>query len=180
MLLAGVGTLLRHEVAGYQGILIAFFLGSAIGVPLACLMPMTAVPHWAALSHALGALAAAPIGTAEYYKHTPHGSVMVGLANGILLGFLTFTGSLMAFGKHQELLPGRPLAYRGQDPINLTILGLAALAGARLAIHPGQSWMFPIFMAVDRHVPRDEPLVHERAARRGRHPLRHAVRDGGR
>jgi H+-translocating NAD(P) transhydrogenase subunit beta len=148
MLLAIVGTLLRHDVISYQGILIAFFLGSAIGVPLAYLMPMTAVPQRTALSHAFGALAAALIGTAEYYKHTPHGLVMVALATEILLGFLTFTGSLMAFGKLQELLPGRPITYRGQNPINLTILGLAALFGVLLVIHPEQTWIFPIFMAL--------------------------------
>jgi NAD(P) transhydrogenase subunit beta len=109
---------------------------------------MTAVPQRTALSHAFGALAAALIGTAEYYKHTPHGLVMVALATEALLGFLTFTGSLMAFGKLQELLPGRPLTYRGQNPINLTILGLAVLFGVRLVIHPEQTWMFPIFMAL--------------------------------
>ena len=71
MLLAVVGTLLRFEVVEYQWILIAFFLGSAIGVPLAYLMPMTAVPQRTAISHAFGALASALIGTAEYYRHTP-------------------------------------------------------------------------------------------------------------
>ena len=74
MLLAVVGTLLRFEVVEYQWILIAFFLGSAIGVPLAYLMPMTAVPQRTAISHAFGALASALIGTAEYYRHIPaHG-----------------------------------------------------------------------------------------------------------
>ena len=68
MLLAVVGTLLRFEVVEYQWILIAFFLGSAIGVPLAYLMPMTAVPQRTAISHAFGALASALIGTAEYYQ----------------------------------------------------------------------------------------------------------------
>src|SRR5580658_10084066 len=76
MLLAVVGTLLRAEVVTYQWILIAFFLGSAIGVPLAYLMPMTAVPQRTAISHAFGAVAAALIGTAEYYKETPHGFTM--------------------------------------------------------------------------------------------------------
>src|SRR5215831_21419991 len=68
MLLAVVGTLLRHEVVNYQWILIAFFIGSAIGVPLAYLMPMTAVPQRTAFSHACGALASALIGTAEFYQ----------------------------------------------------------------------------------------------------------------
>src|SRR5277367_3165475 len=68
MLLAVVGTLLRAVVVTYQWILIAFFLGSAVGIPLAYLMPMTAVPQRTAISHSFSALASALIGTAEYYR----------------------------------------------------------------------------------------------------------------
>src|SRR2546421_10521392 len=68
MLLAVIGTLLRFEVVTYQWIFIAFFLGSAIGVPIAYMMPMTAVPQRTAFSHACGALASALIGSAEYYR----------------------------------------------------------------------------------------------------------------
>src|SRR5947199_4049302 len=71
MLLAVIGTLLRYEVVNYQWIFIAFFLGLAVGVPIAYLTPMTAVPQRTAISHAFGALAAALIGTAEYYRHPP-------------------------------------------------------------------------------------------------------------
>ena len=65
----------RHAAAAttssdYQWIVVAFVIGSAIGVPLAYLMPMTAVPQRTALSHAFGALAAALVGTAEYYQRT--------------------------------------------------------------------------------------------------------------
>src|SRR6266404_8847035 len=79
MLLAVVGTLLRREVVSYEWILIAFFIGSAIGVPLAYLMPMTAVPQRTAFSHAFGALAVALIGTAEYYKGNQDTFTMVAL-----------------------------------------------------------------------------------------------------
>src|SRR5580700_5415933 len=68
MLLAVIGTLLRPEVVEYRWILIGLGIGSAIGAPLAYLMPMTAVPQLTALSHAFGALASALIGTAEFYK----------------------------------------------------------------------------------------------------------------
>src|SRR6476469_3400859 len=85
MLLAVTGTLLRFEVVEYQWIFIAFFLGSAIGVPLAYLMPMTAVPQRTAVSHAFGALASALIGTAEYYRHTPNHITMIALTLEILL-----------------------------------------------------------------------------------------------
>jgi NAD(P) transhydrogenase subunit beta len=148
MLLAIVGTLVRHDVVDYQWIMIAFLIGSAVGVPLAYLMPMTAVPQRTALSHAFGALAAALIGTAEYYRHTPHGFVMGALVLETLLGFLTFTGSLMAFGKLQEILPTRPIVYRNQNIINLTLLGVAVALGVALIISPEQTWMFPIFIGL--------------------------------
>ena len=136
MLLAVVGTLLRFEVVSYQWIFIAFFIGSAVGVPLAYLMPMTAVPQRTALSHAFGALASALIGTAEYYRETPHGFVMVALVLETLLGFLTFTASLMAFGKLQEVLPTRPITFKGQNIVNLGILAAAVVLGIILIISP--------------------------------------------
>jgi NAD(P) transhydrogenase subunit beta len=145
MLLAVVGTLLRHDVVDYQWIFVAFLLGSAVGVPLAYLMPMTAVPQRTALSHAFGALAAAFIGTAEYYSHTPHGFTMVALVIEILLGYLTFTGSLMAFGKLQEILPGRPIVYKGQNVVNLSLFAAAVLLGLYLIVNPEATWAFPIF-----------------------------------
>ena len=148
MLLAVVGTLLRFEVVNYQWIFIAFFIGSAVGVPLAYLMPMTAVPQRTALSHAFGALASALIGTAEYYRETPHGFVMVALVLETLLGFLTFTASLMAFGKLQEVLPTRPITFRGQNFVNLGILGAAVVLGIVLIISPESTYLFPIFMSL--------------------------------
>ena len=148
MLLAVVGTLLRFEVVEYQWILVAFFLGSAIGVPLAYLMPMTAVPQRTAISHAFGALASALIGTAEYYRHTPEQITMVALTLEILLGFLTCTASLMAFGKLQEILPTRPVTYRGQNIVNLMVFGCAVLLGIVLIASPEQQWLFPIFASL--------------------------------
>ncbi len=145
MLLAVVGTLLRHEVVNYEWIFIAFFLGSAIGVPLAYMMPMTAVPQRTALSHAFGALASALIGTAEYYRQIPHGFTMAALIVETLLGFLTFTASLMAFARLQELLPSRPITFKGQNLVNLSVLALACISGITLAVSPEQTWLYPIF-----------------------------------
>src|SRR5215831_12245127 len=68
MLLAITGTLVSREIANWEWILAAFLVGSAIGVPIAYIMPMTAVPQRTALSHACGALAAALVGTAEFYR----------------------------------------------------------------------------------------------------------------
>ncbi|WP_216841119.1 NAD(P)(+) transhydrogenase (Re/Si-specific) subunit beta [Acidobacterium sp. S8] len=145
MLLAVVGTLLRAEVVNYQWIFIAFFIGAAIGVPIAYYMPMTAVPQRTAFSHACGALAAALIGAAEYYRQKPHGVVMIALIVEMLLGFLTFTASMMAFGKLQETLPQRPITFRGQNFVNLGILLAAVVIGVMLILSPERTWLFPIF-----------------------------------
>ena len=145
MLLAVIGTLLRAEVVSYEWIFIAFLIGSAIGVPIAYYMPMTAVPQRTAFSHACGALAAALIGTAEYYRQMPHGVIMIALIVEMLLGFLTFTASMMAFGKLQETLPQRPITFRGQNFVNLSILILAIVIGIALIISPERTWLFPIF-----------------------------------
>jgi NAD(P) transhydrogenase subunit beta len=128
--------------------MIAFLLGSAIGVPIAYMMPMTAVPQRTAVSHACGALASALIGTAEYYRHTPNGFVMGALVLETLLGFLTCTASLMAFGKLQEILPTRPMTYKGQNFVNLGILVMAVLVGIALIVSPQSTWLFPIFIVL--------------------------------
>jgi NAD(P) transhydrogenase subunit beta len=148
MLLAVIGTLLRHEVVDYQWILVALVVGSAIGVPLAYLMPMTAVPQRTALSHACGALAAALVGTAEYYREAPHGFPMIALALEVLLGSLTFTGSLMAAGKLQEILPQRPITFRNQNLVNLSLLGVAIACGVVLVLRPETTWLFPVFIVL--------------------------------
>ena len=148
MLLAVIGTLLRFEVVRYDWIFAAFLIGSAIGVPLAYLMPMTAVPQRTAMSLAGGALASALIGTAEFYRATPDHFTAAALVSETLLGFLTFTASLMAFGKLQELLPTRPLVYRGQNFLNLGILALAIATGVALVVAPQQLWLYPVFAAL--------------------------------
>ncbi len=131
-----------------RGLPPGLIVGSAIGVPIAMLMPMTQVPQRTAISQACGALASALIGTAEYYRLKPHGFTMVALALEMLLGFLTTTASVMAFGKLHELLPSRPITFKGQNVVNLGILGIAAVIGAVLVVHPEDSYLFPIFVAL--------------------------------
>src|SRR6266853_149761 len=149
MLLAVIGTLMRHEVVEYQWIFIGLAIGSAIGAPLAYLMPMTAVPQLTALSHAFGALASALIGTAEFYKGSvPGGFPMGALVLETLLGFLTTTASVIAFAKLQELMPTRPMTYRGQNVVSLSILAAALVIGARMVFFPTDPWMFPAFVGL--------------------------------
>jgi NAD(P) transhydrogenase subunit beta len=147
MVMAIAGVLLSFKVFNWEWILAAFFIGTAVGIPIAYIMPMTAVPQRTAMSHACGALAAALVGTAEFYKPNQlHETfVMVPLMLETLLGFLTFTGSLMAMGKLQEVLPQRPITYRGQNLTNFTLFGIAAGLGVWLIVNPAQTWIFPIF-----------------------------------
>jgi NAD(P) transhydrogenase subunit beta len=149
MLLAVIGTLMRAEVVEYQWIFIGLAIGSAIGAPLAYLMPMTAVPQLTALSHAFGALASALIGTAEFYKgEVPQGFPMGALVLETLLGFLTTTASIIAFGKLQEIMPTRPLTYKGQNFVSLGTLAGAIAIGAWMVALPAPAWAFPVFIGL--------------------------------
>ena len=150
MLLAVIGTLLRHDVVSYEWIAIAFVAGAAVGAPLAYLMPMTSVPQLTALSHAFGALAAALVGSAEYYKDVAAGDPttgfkMVAIVIESLLGYLTTTASVMAFGKLQEIVPTRPMTYKGQNVINLLLFAVAGVLGVWMVIEPTPGWVFPAF-----------------------------------
>ncbi len=151
MLLAIVGTLVHHDVVSYDLIIVAFLLGTAVGVPLAYFMPMTAIPQRTAISHAFGALAVGLIGVVEYYKYAgsiaPGSFVVWALMFEMLLGFLTCTASLVAFGKLQEILPTRPLMFPGQRIVNIAVfLAAIGLAGAIIA-SPSSVWLFPLFIA---------------------------------
>ncbi len=146
MLVAVIATLLRSEIVDFKFIIAALIIGSAIGVPLGLLVPMTAMPQRIALSHSFGALAAALVGTAEFYLQSPHIEkvTMVALGIEVVLGFLTFTGSLMAAGKLMEWLPQRPITYRGQNVINLSVLGTALVLVGILVANPGSKELFPM------------------------------------
>jgi NAD(P) transhydrogenase subunit beta len=149
MLLAICGTLFHQGIVEYRWIAIALVLGSIIGVPLG-MVQMTAVPQRTALSHAFGALCVTLVGTAEYYLQAPEVPpfTMAVLGLEVILGSLTFTGSLMAAGKLQELLPQRPITYKGQNIVNLAILALSLVIAAYLVLHPEQKWLFPIVVLV--------------------------------
>ena len=149
MLLAICGTLLRRGIVDYKWIAIGLVLGTIIGVRLG-FVPMTAVPQRTALSHAFGAMCVTLVGTAEFYLRTPNVPpfMMAVLSMEVILGSLTFTGSLMAAGKLQEILPQRPITYRGQNVVNLTLLALAAGMAVVLVLHPEQTRLFPVILVI--------------------------------
>jgi H+-translocating NAD(P) transhydrogenase subunit beta len=147
--LAVTATLFNPALVQYKWIAVALIIGAAIGIPLG-LVRMTAVPQRTALSHAFGALSATMIGIAEYYVHAPHVTKfsMVEIAMEVIIGSLTFTGSLIAAGKLQEILPQRPITYRGQNIVSLSVLGAAIVLAMVLTIHPEYVHLFPAMVGV--------------------------------
>jgi len=138
MLAAVVGTLLHHEIVSYTWIAVGAVVGSVLGAWLSLKIPMTLMPERIAFSHAFGGLAVALVGIAEY-DHL--GAAMNGLQLGatgfeVVLGALTFTGSIMAFGKLQGFIPGKPVTFRGQNLLNgVAIVSTLALVTA-LVLQP--------------------------------------------
>jgi len=143
MLLAVVGTLLHHDIVRYDWIIGGLVVGTIIGIPLGLLVPMTAMPQRIAISHLFGALAATLVGVVEYHHDTGLGSAkMAALGFEVLFGALTVTGSFMAFAKLQELLPGRPITYRGQNAVNAVLFAAALGLFAWVIWHPSAGWAF--------------------------------------
>jgi NAD(P) transhydrogenase subunit beta len=156
MSMAVGGTMLEPGIIHWGWIALALVLGFAAGVPLSR-VPLTAVPQRTALSHAFGGLAAGLVGTAEYYLWL-HQSVenltafrMTAIIAEIILGYLTFTGSIMAAGKLQEIkwIPQRPVTYPLQNVSNLSLLGIAIVCGIALISNPvALAFLFPVIIAL--------------------------------
>jgi len=147
MLAAVVGTLLHAKIITYEWILIGIFIGTLIGTPMGLWIPMTKMPERIALSHAFGGIAVALVGVVEFIHHQHTGEAMTLLqvtSTGfeVALGALTFTGSLMAFGKLQGILPSPPVTYPLQNVTNLLmIVGTLGLLGF-FVWKPDAAWAF--------------------------------------
>ena len=149
MVLAIAGTLLHHGIVDYKWIAVGLVLGSGIGIPLG-MVHMTAVPQRTALSHAFGALCVTLVGTAEFYLGTQNNSKfgLSVLSMEVILGGLTFTGSLMAAGKLQEILPQRPITYKGQNLVNFLLMAVAIGSAVYLVLHPEAKQFFPLIVGL--------------------------------
>jgi NAD(P) transhydrogenase subunit beta len=150
MLIAVVGTLLHHEIVQYQWIIAGLIIGTLIGIPLGLNIPMTKMPERIALSHSFGGLAISLVGVVEYIRHAGQMSpVQMGtIGFEVFFGAVTFTGSLMAFGKLQELLPGRPMTFPMQNAITVGSLITAVGLIIALIIQPGQAAVFNTLVAL--------------------------------
>src|SRR3984893_12678507 len=90
------------------------------------------------------------VGTAEFYLRAPSVPrfMMSVLSMEVILGSLTFTGSLMAAGKLQEILPQRPITFKGQNLVNLGMLAAAIGVAGYLVVHPDHMYLFPVILIV--------------------------------
>ncbi|HVO73058.1 MAG TPA: NAD(P)(+) transhydrogenase (Re/Si-specific) subunit beta [Ignavibacteriaceae bacterium] len=154
MIIAIGSTLVEPGIVNWDWIALAIVLGFAVGIPLSK-VPLTAVPQRTALSHSFGGLAAGLVGTAKFYLWFNEGPEnltafrMIAIVAEIILGYLTFTGSLMAAGKLQEVkwIPQRPVTYRGQNFINIGLLSIAVIMGILLILNPLQfTYLFPFII----------------------------------
>lgn len=136
MLIAIVVTLLDRHVIDYQWIVVGLVAGSVIGLACARLIKMTSMPEMVALLNGFGGLASLLVGAAEYWRirggtvvpdHPTFTSAVIYLT--ILIGGITFTGSIYAFCKLAEWLSGRPILFRGQHLVNGLFVVLTVLSG---------------------------------------------------
>ena len=142
MLLAIVSALLDQGIVEYQWILLGFVIGGATGGLVARQVKMTAIPEMVALFNGFGGLASLLVGTAALSTN-PSTFTLVSIVLSILIGGLTFTGSLIAYGKLSETLSSGAVIFRGQQIVNsLLVLGIFASA-TMFCLEPGNiQWLF--------------------------------------
>ena len=142
MLLAIVSALLDQGIVEYQWILLGFVIGGATGGLVARQVKMTAMPEMVALFNGFGGLASLLVGTAALSTN-PSTFTLVSIVLSILIGGLTFTGSLIAYGKLSETLSSGAVIFRGQQIVNsLLVLGIFASA-TMFCLEPGNmQWLF--------------------------------------
>jgi len=155
MFAAVLATWIQPQVVHHGWIILAIMLGFVVGVPLSR-VPLTAVPQRTALSHAFGGVAAGLVGVAKYFLWLGEGPEhltpfrMIAIVVEVILGFLTFTGSLMAAGKLQEVrwIPQRPVIYPFQNVINIGLLIIAGALGSLLVAYPNEPWSAVVFLTI--------------------------------
>ncbi|MBA3662205.1 MAG: NAD(P)(+) transhydrogenase (Re/Si-specific) subunit beta [Gammaproteobacteria bacterium] len=150
MLIAVVSTLLFYPIVTYKWIIAGLVLGTVLSLPISLWIPMTKIPQRIAFSHAGGALAACLIGIAEYYRYrTSLGHVSMGIiCIEVMLGALTFTGSLMVAGKLHGILPARPLTYKGQNIVNISLFFIMVAMLVFLSLNPQINFLFYVLLTI--------------------------------
>ena len=147
MLIAVVATLCDRQVLGYQTIIIGIVLGSLIGAVMATKVQMTAMPQLVALFNGLGGGASVLVAFASLATETESLITNVAIVCSGLIGAVTFWGSLIAFGKLQELnFLRKPVRFSGQQVVNLLLAAATLLLGLLVLGYPQDMTYFSIFL----------------------------------
>jgi proton-translocating NAD(P)+ transhydrogenase subunit beta len=138
--IAVIATLLIESVGDYGLIALGIAIGTVVGVPAARSVKMTAMPQMVALFNGVGGGAVALISFVEYRESlavggNPELEALIPMLFAAIIGSISFWGSNIAFGKLQEILPGRPIQLPGQQFINIGLL--AVCVGCAIAIASG-------------------------------------------
>lgn len=141
MLLAIIVTLFDKNIINYEWIIIGLVVGSAIGSTFALRVQMTGMPQMVGLLNGFGGGASVLVALSEYYKIAPGIPATTGttIIISILIGSVTFTGSLIAFGKLQGIVTGKVVKYPMQHPLNALLLLAVIAIGVYIVINPGSS-----------------------------------------
>jgi NAD(P) transhydrogenase subunit beta len=142
MLMAIVFTLLDKNIISYEWIIIGVVVGSAIGTLFATKVKMTGMPQMVGLLNGFGGGASTLVALAEYYKVINNPNLnfeldtSITIILSILIGAVTFTGSMIAFGKLQGIVTGKVVKYPFQHPLNLLFLLFVLGAGVIVVLNP--------------------------------------------
>ena len=152
MLIAILATLIFGDILSYTGILIAMVVGSTIGWVLAKKVQMTGMPQMVALLNGFGGGASALVASAEFLRFQSSATdipitVAISIQLGVLVGAVTFSGSLIAFAKLQELVTGRAVTYPLQKTVNALLL-LVTLGFMTALIMSASTWQFGVLVAL--------------------------------
>ncbi|MBD2019658.1 NAD(P)(+) transhydrogenase (Re/Si-specific) subunit beta [Leptolyngbya sp. FACHB-36] len=147
MLIAVVATLLDRQVLNYEMIAVGIAIGSALGAVMAYKVDMTAMPQMVGLLNGFGGAASALVAVGEFWR-VIHSTGAVPLDESItiilsvLIGGVTFTGSLLAFAKLQELVPGAPITFPLQQLVNLALVLAFFVGSGFLVANPNDPTTF--------------------------------------
>ncbi len=143
MLLAVVVTLLDQAIIDYRWILLGMVIGTVIGALAARLVAMTAMPEMVALFNGFGGIASLLVGWVALAQPKLNSFLLLTIFLSILIGGVTFTGSLVAWGKLSERFPGRPILFRGQRLVNFALLLANFACGVMFVLYPQQPlWLY--------------------------------------
>ncbi|MCB0165739.1 MAG: NAD(P)(+) transhydrogenase (Re/Si-specific) subunit beta, partial [Anaerolineae bacterium] len=147
--IAVIVTLLDQNIITYQWIIVGIIIGTVVGIAAARLIAMTAMPEMVALLNGSGGLASMLVGWAEYQRNIDPPAFTAGvIALTVLIGGVTFTGSVMAWAKLSGKMDGKPILFQGQQIVNALLLLAILVCGILFTISPPTSFLILMILIV--------------------------------